>query len=43
MIEAMKMENEIAAPVDGVVTELGIASGQGVDDRAADLRRRHGG
>ena len=30
VIEAMKMENEIAAPVDGVVTELGIASGQGV-------------
>ena len=30
VIEAMKMENEIAAPVDGVVRELGIASGQGV-------------
>ena len=42
VIEAMKMENEIAAPVDGVVTELGIASGQGVTTRAADLRRRRG-
>ena len=30
VIEAMKMENEIAAPRDGVVTELGVASGQGV-------------
>ena len=30
VVEAMKMENEIAAPQDGVVTELGIASGQGI-------------
>ena len=30
VVEAMKMENEIAAPHDGVVTELGIASGQGI-------------
>ena len=30
VIEAMKMENEIAAPRDGVVTELGVASGQGI-------------
>ncbi len=30
VIEAMKMENEIAAPHDGVVTDLGVASGQGI-------------
>ena len=30
VIEAMKMENEIAAPRDGVVTDLGVASGQGI-------------
>jgi biotin carboxyl carrier protein len=30
VIEAMKMENEIAAPRDGVVTELGVSAGQGV-------------
>ena len=30
VIEAMKMENEIAAPRDGVVADLGITSGQAV-------------
>ncbi len=30
VIEAMKMENEIAAPRDGIVTELGIGLGQGI-------------
>jgi biotin carboxyl carrier protein len=30
VIEAMKMENEIAAPRDGVVTDLDITSGQGI-------------
>jgi acetyl-CoA/propionyl-CoA carboxylase biotin carboxyl carrier protein len=30
VIEAMKMENEIAAPRDGVVTELRVTPGQGV-------------
>ena len=30
VVEAMKMENEIAASRDGVVTELGVAPGQGV-------------
>ncbi len=30
VIEAMKMENEIAAPRDGVVTDLGVSPGQGV-------------
>ncbi len=30
VIEAMKMENEIAAPHDGIVRELGVASGQGI-------------
>ena len=30
VVEAMKMENEIAAPHDGVVSELGVAAGQGV-------------
>ena len=43
VIEAMKMENEIAAPHDGVVTELGIAVGAGDHERPADLRRRSGG
>jgi acetyl-CoA/propionyl-CoA carboxylase biotin carboxyl carrier protein len=30
VVEAMKMENEIAAPRDGVVTDLGVSAGQGV-------------
>jgi len=30
VVEAMKMENEIAASRDGIVTELGAAPGQGV-------------
>ena len=30
VVEAMKMENEIAATREGVVTELGVALGQGV-------------
>ena len=30
VIEAMKMENEIAAPRDGVVTDLGVSPGQSV-------------
>jgi acetyl-CoA/propionyl-CoA carboxylase, biotin carboxylase, biotin carboxyl carrier protein len=32
VIEAMKMENEIAAPRDGVVTDLGVAIGQGISN-----------
>ena len=43
VVEAMKMENEIAAPRDGVVTELGVTSGQGDHERSADLRRRGAG
>jgi acetyl-CoA/propionyl-CoA carboxylase biotin carboxyl carrier protein len=30
VVEAMKMENEIVAHGDGVVTELGVAPGQAV-------------
>jgi acetyl-CoA/propionyl-CoA carboxylase biotin carboxyl carrier protein len=30
VVEAMKMENEIAAHRDGVVTELSVAPGQAV-------------
>ena len=30
VIEAMKMENEIAAPRDGVVRDLGVVAGQAV-------------
>jgi biotin carboxyl carrier protein len=30
VVEAMKMENEIAAPHDGVVTDLGVTAGQAI-------------
>jgi acetyl/propionyl-CoA carboxylase alpha subunit len=31
VVEAMKMENEIASPIDGVVTELPVAEGRAVE------------
>lgn len=31
MLEAMKMENEIVSPVDGIVSEILVTAGQGVD------------
>lgn len=34
IIEAMKMENPIASPIDGVVKELGAAEGDAVDGGA---------
>ena len=30
VVEAMKMENEIAAPRDGIVTDLGVSAGQAI-------------
>ena len=30
VVEAMKMENEIAAPRDGTVTELAVTAGQAI-------------
>ena len=30
VIEAMKMENEIAAPHDGIVTDLDVSAGQAI-------------
>jgi acetyl-CoA/propionyl-CoA carboxylase, biotin carboxylase, biotin carboxyl carrier protein len=37
VVEAMKMEHVLTAPVDGTVTELGVAAGQtvGLDERVA--------
>jgi len=32
IIEAMKMENEILSPIDGVVTEIGVSEGQTVEN-----------
>jgi len=34
ILEAMKMENEIKAPVDGRVTEIGVTEGQTVESGA---------
>jgi biotin carboxyl carrier protein len=34
ILEAMKMENEITSPIDGVVTELGVSEGQTVEGGA---------
>jgi biotin carboxyl carrier protein len=34
ILEAMKMENEIKSPIDGTVTELGVAEGQTVESGA---------
>jgi biotin carboxyl carrier protein len=34
ILEAMKMENEIKAPIDGVVTEIGVSEGQTVESGA---------
>jgi biotin carboxyl carrier protein len=31
IIEAMKMENEITSPIDGIVTEVGVSAGQTVE------------
>ena len=31
ILEAMKMENEIPSPIDGVLTELGVAEGDTVE------------
>ena len=40
VVEAMKMENEIVAHRDGVVSRLAVAAGQAVRRRRPDLRRR---
>jgi len=34
ILEAMKMENEIKSPIDGVVKEMGVAEGQTVESGA---------
>jgi biotin carboxyl carrier protein len=34
VVEAMKMENEIASPIDGVVTEVGVREGEAVETDA---------
>lgn len=34
ILEAMKMENEIKSPVDGVVSEIGVTEGQTVESGA---------
>lgn len=34
ILEAMKMENEIKSPIDGTVTEIGVAEGQTVESGA---------
>jgi biotin carboxyl carrier protein len=34
VVEAMKMENEIASPIDGVVRELAVSEGQTVESGA---------
>jgi biotin carboxyl carrier protein len=34
IVEAMKMENEIKSPIEGVVTEIGVAEGQTVESGA---------
>lgn len=34
ILEAMKMENEIKSPVDGIVREIGVAEGQTVESGA---------
>ena len=34
VVEAMKMENEIEAPKDGVVTSVAVAPGQAVESGA---------
>ena len=31
IVEAMKMENELKAPVDGVISDINVAAGQAVD------------
>ncbi len=31
IVEAMKMENEIRSPIDGVVTEIGVSEGETVE------------
>ncbi|MCP4804844.1 MAG: HlyD family efflux transporter periplasmic adaptor subunit [Proteobacteria bacterium] len=35
VVEAMKMENEVKAPIDGVVTEIHVEAGQAVDAGAS--------
>jgi acetyl/propionyl-CoA carboxylase alpha subunit len=34
ILEAMKMENEIKSPIDGVLTEIGVTEGQTVESGA---------
>jgi len=34
ILEAMKMENEITSPIEGIVTEIGVAEGQTVESGA---------
>jgi pyruvate carboxylase subunit B len=34
ILEAMKMENEIKSPVEGVLTEISVAEGQTVESGA---------
>ena len=40
IVEAMKMENEITAHRDGLVTGLSVAVGEAGQDGPGDLRRR---
>ena len=42
IVEAMKMENEITAHRDGVVSDLSVAPGQAVSAGTGDLRRHAG-
>ncbi|MCX5738036.1 MAG: biotin/lipoyl-binding protein [Proteobacteria bacterium] len=34
ILEAMKMENEIKSPVEGILTEISVAEGQTVENGA---------
>ena len=43
VIEAMKMENEIVAPVPGVVREVGVRPGQPVEKDVLVCRIEPGG
>lgn len=38
ILEAMKMENEVVAPTDGVVKEIGVSENQGVESNQILVR-----